>query len=185
VQITSLQGRLLVATPDLADPNFFRTVILLLEHGEEGSLGVALNRPTRASAVGTLPDWAELISPPARFFSGGPMEPTAVIGLARRGDVVPLDSWSSVFEDVGVVDLRTPPPRTSGLLRNVRVFSGYAGWGASQLEAELVGGGWLVTTAEAADLFTSSPDSLWERALRRRPWGPSWIAGHRIPPLLN
>lgn len=171
-----------MATPDLADPNFFRTVVLLLEHGEEGSLGLVLNRPTRAAVAATLPQWADLTASPARFFRGGPVQPEAVIGLARSAAAGPPDAWAPVLDDVGVIDLRADPQQAPPLLQEVRVFSGYAGWGASQLEAELTAGGWLVTDAQPTDPFTPSPDALWDQAQRRPPRGPAWMANHPLPP---
>ena len=179
MELTSLKGRLLVATPDMLDPNFFRAVVLLLEHGGHGSLGVVLNRPTGASVATPWPEWAELVAPPARLFRGGPVEPGTVIGLARRaGDAQP-ESWSPVMQDIGVIDLRADPRESRDRLLQLRIFSGYAGWAAAQLEAEFSVGGWLVTDAEPEDPFTPAPDALWHRALNRPPHGPSWIAGHR------
>ena len=185
MQNTSLKGRLLVATPELTDPNFFRTVLLLLEHGAQGSLGIVLNRPTRAELATTLPDWSALIAEPARFFLGGPVEPQAVIGLGRCLDAPPTEAWQPVLGDVGVVDLQAGPAAAPPSLREVRVFNGYAGWGASQLESELIAGGWLVTDAEPGDGFTSSPDALWSRAQRRPQRNPAWLAGCSVRPPNN
>lgn len=185
MKLTSLKGRLLVATPDMADPNFFRTVVLLLEHGEQGSLGLVLNRPTSSGVGAPLPRWANLASPPAFFFRGGPVEPGAVIGLARRAGGGQLEPWSPVLQDVGVVDLRADPRDSGDVLQQLRVFNGYAGWAAAQLEGELTAGGWLVTDAEPADPFTPTPDALWHAAVNRTPHGPSWMAGHRAPRASN
>ena len=182
MDFTSLKGRLLVATPDMADPNFLGTVVLLLEHGPQGGLGLVLNRPTTTPLRTPLPRWSSLASAPATIFRGGPVEPTAVIGLARA-EAMPEDRWSPVLPGLGVVDLRGEPG--DGVIQALRVFSGYAGWGAAQVEGELSAGGWLVTDAEPGDAFSASPDALWHLALRRPPHGPSWLAGHRPPAVSN
>jgi len=172
--------------PDLRDPNFFRTVVLLLEHGDQGSLGLVLNRPTGADIGEALPNWAKLTSAPACFYRGGPVEPSAVIGLARRARGGPEpERWAPVLQDVGVVDLRSDPRGSIDVLEHLRVFNGYAGWGAAQLEGELTAGGWLVTDAEPDDPFTAAPDALWHSALHRPPNAPSWIVGHRAPRISN
>ena len=84
--MASLRGKLLVATPDLEDPNFFRTVVLVLEHNLEGALGVVLNRPSAADVSELLPDWAVVAADPPVVFLGGPVQPESAIGLGRRGD---------------------------------------------------------------------------------------------------
>ena len=184
MEITSLKGRLLVATSDMIDPNFFRTVVLLLEHGPQGSLGLVLNRPIAVGLRETLPRWSEFASSPAEFFRGGPVDPSAVIGLAQA-EGLSGEHWSPLLDDVGVVDLRTDPGDSRGAISGLRIFRGYSGWAAAQLEGELSAGGWLVTESAPDDVFTKAPDALWHRALRRRPSGPNWIAMHRRPPLPN
>ena len=182
MEFTSLKGRLLVATPDMADPNFFGTVVLLVEHGPAGSLGLVLNRPSQLSLARALPHWRGAASAPATIFRGGPVEPAAVIALGWRSG--PADEqWSPVLGEVGVVNLREGPSAVA--MRGLRVFSGYAGWGGAQLEGELSAGGWLVTDAEPEDAFTPAPDALWHRALRRRPHAPGWLAGHGPPVIPN
>ena len=184
MQITSLKGRLLVATSDMIDPNFFRTVVLLLEHGPQGSLGLVLNRPTAIGLREPLPRWSEFASAPAEFFRGGPVDPSAVIGMARA-EGLSEERWSPLLEDIGVVDLRSDPADSGAAIKGLRVFRGYSGWAATQLEGELSAGGWLVTEPAPDDVFTKAPDALWHRAIRRRPRGPNWIAMHRRPPLPN
>src|SRR5215510_406114 len=97
----SARGRLLVATPDLKDPNFSRTVVLMLEHNEEGALGVVLNRPLDLPVSEVLPDWAESVTAPACLFVGGPVSPTAVIGLGR-GDG---EGFQPLFDGLATLDL--------------------------------------------------------------------------------
>jgi putative transcriptional regulator len=177
---TSLSGALLVASPTLADPNFARSVVLLLDHDSEGALGVILNRP---SAIATrdavplprLPGWADLVSEPAVVHVGGPVSPDAVVCLGRivgdrsvRPDVRSLPGWTPLAGVVGAIDLDGEPDDLLALLDGLRVFAGYAGWGPGQLEHELRVGGWLVLAAEPDDAFTADPANLWSRVLRRQ-----------------
>jgi putative transcriptional regulator len=164
-----LRGRLLVATPDLEDPNFFRTVVLLLEHSDEGALGVVLNRPAEGTTlIGALPAWAPLAGEPAVLFQGGPVQPDAAIGLAHRGESGEPDGFAPLFDDLGTVDLQRDPDGVRPRVDRLRVFAGYAGWGPGQLESELDANGWFVVRADPADLWTGSPEGLWRGVLRRQ-----------------
>jgi putative transcriptional regulator len=164
----SLRGRLLVATPTLYDPNFFRTVVLVLEHNDDGALGVVLNRPSETSVGESLPDWDPLAAEPGVVFVGGPVSPGAAIGLARAGSVDHTDGWAPLFGPMGTVDLGRPPPELSVEVQSLRVFAGYAGWSAGQLDGEVEAGGWFVLDAAPDDVFTSGPESLWASVLRRQ-----------------
>ncbi|MDQ1541442.1 MAG: putative transcriptional regulator [Actinomycetota bacterium] len=167
----SLAGALLVASPALDDPNFARTVILLLDHDSDGALGVVLNRPTEVSAEDALPRWAEVASAPAVVHVGGPVTPDAVVCLGRirrgqRGE--PPEGWMPLTGPVGAVDLDSEPDDLVDQLDAFRVFAGYSGWGPGQLEAEVRLGGWLVLGAEPDDAFSEEPETLWSRVLRRQ-----------------
>ncbi|MHB8437681.1 MAG: YqgE/AlgH family protein [Acidimicrobiales bacterium] len=163
-----LGGRLLVATPQLDDPNFVRTVVLVLEHGEPGAIGVVLNRPMHVEVGEILGPWAALsgAAPPGVVFRGGPVAPDAVIGLARpqRSDA----DWRAVAGDGGVVDLAVAPDDQPVPLSMARLFSGYAGWGAEQIEGEIEDGSWWVLEALVTDLFCEEPAELWHDVLRRQ-----------------
>ncbi len=160
----SIRGRLLVATPDLRDPNFSRTVVLMLEHGDEGALGVVLNRPIDLPVAEVLPGWADLSSAPACLFVGGPVAPTAVIGLGLGDGPV----FQPLFDGLGTLDLDLDPADYVPTVRGLRVFVGYAGWSPGQLEQELEAGGWLVLDVVPDDPFSSQPSRLWARVLRRQ-----------------
>lgn len=163
---TDLRGRLLVATPLLADPNFDHTVVLLLDHGQDGAVGVVLNRPSTVSVEEALPQWQPLVSEPGVVFLGGPVQPEAVVGLAAAaGESATLQP---VTPGVGIVDLRAEPVLLTGEVGVVRLFAGYAGWGAGQLEEELSAGGWFLIDADAADPFASDPKRLWVDVLVRQ-----------------
>jgi putative transcriptional regulator len=164
----SLRGRLLVATPTLYDPNFFRTVVLVLEHGDEGALGVVLNRPSETEVGESLPDWTSLASDPGVVFVGGPVSPDAAIGLARGGTADHTDGWAPLFGYLGTIDLGRPPLELPVAVQNLRVFAGYAGWSAGQLDGEVESGGWFVLDAAPDDVFTSAPGTLWASVLRRQ-----------------
>jgi putative transcriptional regulator len=164
-----LKGRLLVATPVLDDPNFDRTVVWLLEHGDDGALGVVLNRPSTLAVAEPLPGWADLAGPLPVVFVGGPVSSSSVIGLARVTGEVPPGSWEPVAGAIGVVDLTTDPLLLTPVVGALRCFAGYSGWGSGQLEGELLDGAWVVVDAEAGDAFTDDPAGLWRAVLARQP----------------
>jgi putative transcriptional regulator len=164
----SVRGRLLVATPTLLDPNFFRTVVLVLEHGADGALGVVLNRPSETAVGESLEDWNSLASDPGVVFVGGPVSPEAAIGLARTGTPDHTDGWAPLFGHLGTIDLGRAPVDLPVDVQNLRVFAGYAGWSAGQLDGEVESGGWFVLDAAPDDAFTSAPGSLWASVLRRQ-----------------
>lgn len=163
----SLAGKLLVATPGLLDPNFHRTVVLVMEHGDEGAVGVVLNRVVDAEVGEFLPAWGSRVDPPRRVFLGGPVQREVALGLAWRPSVGAEDGWHPVLGGLGFVDLSRDPDEIGGLDR-VRVFSGYAGWAPEQLEMEIATGSWFVVDAWAADAFTDRPEGLWRQVLRRQ-----------------
>jgi putative transcriptional regulator len=164
----SVRGRLLVATPTLYDPNFFRSVVLVLEQGDDGALGVVLNRPSDTAVAETLPAWKPVASEPDVVFVGGPVSPDAAIGVARVGNAEEAEGWAPLFGPLGTVDLGRDPAELPVDVQNVRVFAGYAGWSEGQLDGELEAGGWFVIDAAPDDVFTSEPEGLWASVLRRQ-----------------
>jgi putative transcriptional regulator len=183
-----LTASLLVASPKLEDPNFARTVVLLLDHGSEGALGVVLNRPTSLDVDEILEPWQGLaeMTPPAQVFRGGPVSPDAVIGLARASAAVPPDSeWRAVLGRVGTIDLGVSPDDQPVLLAGVRLFAGYAGWITGQLESEIDDGGWFVVRAQPEDVFSDEPERLWHDILRRQGGDLGLLASFPPHPSLN
>ncbi len=163
----SLAGRLLVANPLMGDPNFVRTVILMLEDNEEGSMGLVLNRPSNELVAIHVPMWADTVAPPDVVFVGGPVMTDIAIGLGT-GPAVPTEEWSPVVGDLGLVDVAFSPDHWGGL-DHARIFAGYSGWMPGQLIAELATGSWIVCDAEPDDALDAEPETMWRRVLARQP----------------
>ncbi len=194
----SLTGQLLAATPLLGDPNFRRTVILIVEDDPaEGTLGVVLNRPSDVPLDQVLEAWTELVTGPPVVFRGGPVSPNSALALAlARGEDEPL-GWRSLggagevgggsplMARVGLVDLEAPPELLADGITSFRVFAGYAGWGAGQLQAEIDEGAWYVLAGEPADAFIAEPERLWPAVLRRQGGDLALIATYPDDPVLN
>lgn len=160
----SLQGHLLVASPSLLDPNFRRTVILVAEHGEDGALGVVLNRPSETSVAEAVEPLSALVEEGDVVHVGGPVQPSAVVVLAEFED--PSAAPLIVVGDVGFLPTEVDH-ETIGETRRARVFAGYAGWAPGQLEAELEEASWIVAPAVPDDVF-AAPEELWSEVLRRK-----------------
>ncbi|WP_030169541.1 YqgE/AlgH family protein [Spirillospora albida] len=184
-------GLLLVATPQLEDPNFRRSVVLLVEHDHDGgTLGVVLNRPTEVPVGRVLPTWGELVTGPSVVFQGGPVALDSALALARLpGDDEPL-GWRALADGtevsrIGLVDLDAPPALLAPELLQLRVFAGYAGWSAGQLRAEIEEGAWYLVPAEAGDVFAADPERLWQEVLRRQGGDLAFVATFPDDPTLN
>lgn len=182
---SSARGKLLVATPPLDDPNFDRTVVYVLEHTDDGAVGVVLNRADEPAFeladefdLDDLDAWTELLAPPAHIFLGGPVGDDSLIALAETDRESPRsdDAWGELTSTLGTVDLSVAPVDVAASLRRVRIFRGYAGWSPGQLEAELQVGAWMVFDTESDDLFTPEPADLWRRVVRRQGGRLAWIA---------
>jgi len=182
----SLVGHLLVATPALRDPNFDRTVVLLVAHEEGGALGVVLNRATEVPVAEMFGPWGGVACDPGVIFEGGPVQPEANICLARvRSQAGSTRGFNRVEGTLGTVDLSTDPDDMRDDIIEVRVFAGYAGWAAGQLEDEIELGSWLTFKALPSDPFTDRPDDLWSMVLRRQGGLYAAIAQFPADPTLN
>jgi len=162
----TLRGSLLVATPALEDPNFRRAVVLVLEHNDDGALGVVLNRPSTAPLVEALPDWHLQVSEPSVVFVGGPVQRTAALGLGWSPAGMSGSGLRVLDDVVGTLDLDDDPATLR--LAGARIFAGYAGWASDQLDAEIASGSWYTVDAVPGDAFTDTPDRLWRTVLRRQ-----------------
>jgi putative transcriptional regulator len=186
-----LSGRLLAASPKLGDPNFRRTVVLIVEDDEdEGTLGVVLNRPTEVPLEQVLETWTPLASGPQVVFRGGPISPNSALALALAyGSEEPV-GWRSleatpVMSRIGLVDLGAPPELLAGGITSMRVFAGYAGWGAGQLQDEIDEGAWYVLAGDPADAFAAEPEGLWRAVLRRQGGDLALVATFPDDPVWN
>ncbi len=182
MSVQSLKGHLLIAGPALVDPNFWRSVVLVGEHSEDGALGVILNRASEASVDEAVPELAALVDDMGAVHVGGPVQPSAIVVLADF--VEPVHAGSLVLDSVGFLPSEVDPD-TLGELRRARVFAGYAGWGPGQLDGELEEGSWIVEPALPEDVFTLEPEELWSDVLRRK-GGPFGVLALMPPdPSLN
>ncbi|HKZ30695.1 MAG TPA: YqgE/AlgH family protein [Acidimicrobiia bacterium] len=179
-----LTGRLLVAVPHMLDPNFFRTVVLICDHNQQGALGLIVNRPTEAEVFAYLPGWLHLIAEPAVVFEGGPVQREVAVGLARSSADRRVVGFTTIVNGVGLLDLESDPAEAAGL-EAVRVFSGYAGWEAGQLEGEIAEGGWFVVPSQPEDGFVAEPEGLWSEILTRQGGRLAVYANFPFDPSLN
>jgi len=157
-------GVFLFAAPELPDRNFAETVVLLVQHGPEGALGLVIDRPTELPVTEILGEKSGLQD--LRVYWGGPVQPEAMFGLIRTNR--PGEQTRKVLDDVYMTGNRVEleaAARDAGADR-VRIYLGYAGWGAGQLEKEIRAGGWLLTPGDAASVFSADPEGVWERAYR-------------------
>lgn len=179
-------GMLLVATPALQDPHFADTVVLLLDVTDEGALGVVLNRPSQILVADVLEAWRDVVSEPEVLFRGGPVGTDGALAVARLRDVQdPPVGWRPVAGLLGMVDLDTPAELVDGSLATMRVFAGYAGWGAGQLEGEIEEGSWYVVSSEAGDAFRGDTSGLWRDVMRRQPGMLAWHVNRPVDPDMN
>jgi putative transcriptional regulator len=162
------KGVLLVASPTLEDPNFRQTVVLIVEHGSEGTLGVVLNRPMNLLLSEAMPDLPVLKGTSYRLFAGGPVEPARLLLLFRLAE--PPANAQVVLDGVYVggtpetlerVITRPKPAET------FRAFAGSAGWAPGQLNFEMLQGAWATLPADATGIFDKDPATFWEDCVSR------------------
>lgn len=188
MEVEPLAGRLLVATPVLADQPFFRTVIAILDHGaESGALGVVLNRPMTVAVSDVLAIGDDVVSPPGVLFEGGPVSPDTAIAVGLPAPDAPAGvvAWRPSTPPYVTVDLDADPDLLARAVRRLRVFAGYAGWAAGQLESEIAEGAWYVVDCLPDDVFGSEPETSWRRVLRRQGWPLAAVANCPVDPTLN
>ncbi|QQS00167.1 MAG: YqgE/AlgH family protein [Austwickia sp.] len=165
---TSLTGKLLVATPRITEPMFRRSVVLLLHHDEAGAHGVVLNKALGVAVDRVLTGWSTHLSEPAELFQGGPVGLDTALGLGWLAGAGDPPCVHRLFGPVGVVDLDSDPAEVARHVGGLRIYAGYSGWGAGQLEAELAEDSWYVVGRETTDVFSPEPTGLWRRVLRRQ-----------------
>jgi putative transcriptional regulator len=162
--VESLQGKLLVSSPALHDPNFRKTVVLIAHHDEEGAMGLVLSRPSEVTAAVAVPALAGLPGAADPVFVGGPVQQEAFMVLAEFDDVD--DAAAPIMGRLGFMPAEAEPEDLS--IRRMRLFAGYSGWAAGQLEGELEEVSWIVVDAQTDDAFADDPDELWRAVLHRK-----------------
>lgn len=179
-------GMLLLASPELLDPNFVDAVVLLLDYNEEGALGVVLNRPTVLPVADVLGEWGDVVEEPEVLFQGGPVatDGALAVALAAPGGENGA-GFQPVLDRLGLLDLDTPAELVQGTVDRLRIFAGYAGWGTGQLEAEIEEGAWYVVPAQVDDIFGADTRDLWRQVMRRQPGDLALHATRPADPDLN
>lgn len=173
---TNLAPGLLLAMPQLVDPNFSRAVVLMIEHNDEGSFGLIVNHPSELSA-GELLASLEMAwhgDETQVVWAGGPVMPTSGWVLHSPSDAVgpaePSFESGATIEIVDGLHLSTSPDSLATLAENppdrFRLLLGYSGWGPGQLATEMARGSWLHADVDPAIIFDTAADTMWERALR-------------------
>jgi putative transcriptional regulator len=160
----SLQGKLLVSSPALVDPNFRKTVVLIAHHDEDGAMGLVLSRPSDVPAVEAVPLLSGFDGATDPVFVGGPVQPEAFMVLAEFDDV--SQAAAPIIAGVGFMPADAEPDDLT--IRRLRLFAGYSGWGGGQLEEELADSSWIVVDAIPDDAFADDPDELWRTVLHRK-----------------
>jgi putative transcriptional regulator len=158
------------------DPNFWRTVVLIVEHSDEGALGLVLNRPSETTVGEAVAELERLLDVDDSLYVGGPVQPSALIVLAEFDQ--PGEAALIAFEDIGVLaNGAQDDPSLS--VRRGRAFVGHAGWGPGQLDDEVERGDWILEPARREDAFTGQPLDLWSEVLTRK--GGSYALVARMP----
>jgi putative transcriptional regulator len=160
-------GKLLVASPDLPDPNFAKTVVLLVQYDADGVMGLILNRRSKVPISRVLDGLAGAKNRPEPVYAGGPVGRTDVLALVRSRR--PPGDAKRVVGDVFLVSTKEGLEKTFASAADsdtVHVYLGYSGWTAPQLQHELDLGAWYILQGSAKTVFDSEPDALWPQLMR-------------------
>lgn len=172
--MSELAPGFLIAVPQLDDPNFSRSVVLMLEHTAQGAMGITFNRPSEIllDSVGRA-HGIKVPSGAGRAWMGGPVQPERGFLLHRRGDLVEsIEVASGIYLSVSTASLKSLLVGDPALYR---LCLGYAGWGPGQLEREVVLGGWLTGTASPERVFDTPHDQVWDLAIRDLGVDPAFV----------
>ncbi len=170
--MTTLSGRLLIASPGLEDPNFGGAVVYVIDHDDNGAVGVVINQPTETPIALHFEELARRVTPPDVFFVGGPVAPDTVLGVGRTGDRLTIVDLDAVTSGDLVVD-------------GLRLFAGYSGWGSRQLDTELLRDDWIVVEGFDGDVFAPRPEDLWREILRRQGGAVARLSLYPDSPMVN
>ncbi len=178
-------GKLLIATPAIGDGNFEQSVIYILHHDTDGALGVIINHPTQLAVAELLPRWGDLATEPPVIFTGGPVETNGFIGVGRLLGELPEELIGVPGTDLVTVDLESDPVLTGAHIDRLRLFRGYAGWGAHQLDTELAAGAWFTVPSLESDMWSAEAEGLYEQVLLRQRGELRWFANAPLDPSQN
>jgi putative transcriptional regulator len=181
----NLRGQYLVSARHMQDPNFSRTVVLIVEHNDSGSMGLVLNRPTAIEVRSALSGHFDVPEADSPVFFGGPVEPQSLFllhdSVEHSGGELPVLPGLFVGANADVFEQIVAGAAATGV--RYKVFSGCAGWGLGQLAGELARGDWHVAPADVEAIFTGDPYSQWETLiddLARHPLFPEASGDHRL-----
>ena len=162
-------GMLLVSAPGMFSPEFARTVVLVLEHDADHTLGVVLNRRSEVAVANVMPGWEELAAKPQAVHIGGPVSPESAVGLGVTTAGAPEHPYlNRLANRLVLVDLNASPLEVSELLDGIRIFAGYAEWAPGQLDDEILRGDWFITPALPSDVVAPAGADLWGDVMRRQ-----------------
>ena len=164
-------GMLLVAAPGMYSPDFARTVVLVLEHDADHTLGVVLNRRSEAAVANVMPGWEELAAKPQAVHIGGPVSPESAVGLGVTTAGVDISSsphLNRLANRLVLLDLNASPADLNSVVDGIRIFAGYAEWAPGQLDEEILRGDWFVTPALPSDVVAPAGADLWGDVMRRQ-----------------
>ena len=164
-------GMLLVAAPGMLAPEFARAVVLIIEQDADGTLGVVLNRRSDIAVQNVMPEWDGLIAPPQALYIGGPVQPQAAVGVGVTAPGVNLNGhphFGRLANRLVQINLGAEPEELQSELEGMRVFAGYSGWDAGQLDEEIERGDWFVAPALPSDVIAPATADLWGEVMRRQ-----------------
>ena len=176
-------GTLLLASTELLEPTFRRSVIYIVEHNDGGTLGVVLNRPSETAVYNVLPQWTDLVAKPKTMFVGGPVKRDAALCLGNLRIGVDPDGMPGLRHVAGrvvMVDLDADPESIAESVEGVRIVAGYSGWTIGQLDGEIERDDWIVLAALPSDVLVEPRVDLWSQVLRRQPMPLPLLATHPI-----
>lgn len=160
-------GKLLVAGRDLDDPNFARTVVLLVSLDDKGAVGLVVNRRTKVPVARALDDLKSAKDRPDLLYSGGPVGRSDVLALARSRNKI--EDAEHIFGDVYLVNSAELLDKTMAATNaeSLHIYAGYAGWTRKQLEAEVEIGAWFIFPADSGTIFAANPQTVWQHFIER------------------
>ena len=162
-----LNGKLLLASPFMADSYFAGTVIFICAHSQSaGTIGFILNKPVEESADQLIEDWLERASGPRMVFTGGPVDSEDVVGVVKRTEQSALNpAFIHLTPDVDAVDLDDLSAGDLNTGTPFRIFAGFSGWSPGQLENELKSNDWVISKAQNELIFDSNYNAMWDKAI--------------------